>query len=88
MNITVALTNAEYKGLQYAAENPQDWVDNAVTNRARVAINEIVKITVDYCLDNGIAIPATREDIVAYAFENNIVKTAADRNVETVTETP
>jgi hypothetical protein len=89
MDITITLTDTQYKGLQYAAADPQDWVDNAVTNRARIANDEIVKITVDHCLDNGIAVPATREEIVAYAFENDVVKTAADRNAEAeAAETP
>lgn len=80
MDIVVSLTDTQYKGLQYIAEDPQEWIENAAVNRARIANDEIVKITVDYCLDNGIAIPATREEIVAYAFENSIVKTVIDRN--------
>jgi len=80
MDIVVSLTDTQYKGLQYIAEDPQEWIENAAVNRARIANDEIVKITVDYCLDNGIAIPATREEIVAYAFENDIVKTVIDRN--------
>jgi hypothetical protein len=39
-------------------------------------------MTVAYCLDNGVQVPATREEIVAYAFDNSIVKTAAVRNAE------
>ena len=70
MNITITLTDTQYKGLQYAALSPEDWATNAVTERARIANDEIVKMTVEHCLDNGEAIPATREDIVAYAFDN------------------
>ena len=80
--ITIELTDTQYKGLEYASLSPEDWAENAVTERSRIANDEIVKITVDYCLDNGIAVPATREEIVAYAFDNDIVKTAAERNAE------
>ena len=80
--ITIELTDTQYKGLQYAAVSPEDWAENAVTNRARIANDEIVDITVKYCLDNGVQVPSTREDIVAYAFENEIVKTAQQRNEE------
>jgi len=80
--ITVQLTDTQLKGLEYAAVSPQDWADNALTNRARIANDEIVKIVVDYCLDNGIQVPATRDDIVAYGFDNDIVKTAAVRQQE------
>lgn len=82
MNITITLTDTQYKGLQYAALSPEDWIDNAVTERARIANDEIVKTTVEYCLDNGVQVPATREEIVAYAFANGVVKTAAERQAE------
>lgn len=82
MEITITLTNLEYKGLQYAAVSPQDWADNALKNRARQAIDEIVDITVKYCLDNGVAIPSTRDEIVTYAFENELVKTLAEVQAE------
>jgi len=81
-SITVQLTDTQLKGLEYAAVSPQDWADNALTNRARIANDEIVQIVMNYCLDNGIQVPATREEIVAYGFDNEIVKTAAVRQAE------
>ena len=80
--ITITLTDTQYAGLEYAALCPEDWVGNAVTERARIANDEIVQLTVQHCLDNGIQVPATREKIVAYAFANGIVKTAAQRQVD------
>jgi len=80
--ITIELTDTQFKGLEYAALSPQEWAENAVTERCRIANDEIVDITVKHCLDNGIQVPATREAIVAYAFDNDIVKTAAVRNAE------
>jgi hypothetical protein len=80
--ITIELTDAQYKGLQYAALSPEDWATNAVTERARIANDDVVKTTVEYCLDNGVQVPATREDIVAYAFANGVVNTAAERQAE------
>ena len=87
-NITITLTDTQYKGLEYAAASPQDWAENAVTERARIANDEIVQMTVAHCLDNGIQVPTTREAIVAYAFDNGIVKTAAQRNAEAQAELP
>lgn len=81
-DITVTLTDTQYKGLEYVALSPQEWADNALTNRARIANDEIVNLTVEYCLDNGVQVPATREEIVAYAFANDVVKTAAERQAE------
>jgi hypothetical protein len=87
-NITIELTDTQYKGLEYAALSPQEWAENAVTERARVANDEIVQLTVQHCLDNGIQVPATRELIVAYAFDNDVVKTAAVRNAEALAALP
>jgi len=80
--ISINLTDTQLKGLEYAALSPQEWAENAVTERCRIANDEIVNLTVQYCLDNGIQVPATREEIVAYAFDNDIVKTAAVRQAE------
>jgi hypothetical protein len=85
-SITINLTDTQYAGLEYAALSPQDWAENAVTERCRIANDEIVQMTVAYCLDNGVQVPSTREEIVAYAFANNVVKTAAVRNAEAEAE--
>ena len=85
-SITVELTDTQLKGLEYAAVSPQDWADNALTNRARIANDEIVQTAMNWYLDNGVQVPATREAIVADAFTRNIVKTAAVRQQEAEAE--
>ena len=80
--IQIELTDTQFKGLEYTTLSPQEWVENAALNQARIANDEIVQLTVQHCLDNGIQVPATRELIVAYAFDNDVVKTAAVRNAE------
>ena len=45
MDITITLTDTEYKGLQSAAADPQEWIENAATNRAKVAVDDIVNFT-------------------------------------------
>lgn len=81
-NITITLTDTQLKGLEYAALSPQEWAENAVTERCRIANDEIIQLTVKHCLDSGIQVPPTREDIVQYAFDNGIVQTAAQRQQE------
>jgi hypothetical protein len=82
--ITIELTDTQYKGLEYAALSPQEWAENVVTERCRVANDEIVQMTVQHCLDNSIQVPTTREEVVVYAFDNDIVKTAAVRQAESL----
>lgn len=87
-DITVSITDTENKGMEYVAASVQDWVDNAITNRARIAVDEIVKIYTDRALDEGVQIPATRALIVNDAFTRGWVKTAAQRNADAEAETP
>ena len=86
-NITITLTDTQLKGLQYAALDPQDWAENAVTERCRIANDEIVSMYTTRALDEGVAIPATRELIVADAFTRGWAKTAAQAEAE-AQETP
>ena len=85
-DLNITLTDIQYKGLEYAALSPQEWSENAVAERCRIANDEIVDLTVKYCLDNAIQVPASRELIVAYAFDNDIVATAAERQAEAEAE--
>ena len=82
MNYTITLTTAQDQALSYVAASQQDWIDNAATNRARIAIDEIVAITVQKCLDTDTAIPGSKDAMVTLAFEQGWVKTAAQRNEE------
>jgi hypothetical protein len=77
-NITITLTDTQMKGLEYAAVSPQDWAENAVTERARIANDEIVQMYTNRALDEGVQIPTTRELIVADAFTRGWVQTAAE----------
>jgi hypothetical protein len=79
---TITLTAAEDTALAYAALSQQDWIDNAVTERARLAIEEIVALTVQKCLDTDTAIPGSKDAMVTLAFEQGWVKTAAQRNAD------
>ena len=82
MNYTVTLTTAQDQALSYVAASQQDWIDNAATNRARIAIDEIVAITVQKCLDTDTAIPGSKDAMVTLAFAQGWVKTATQRNEE------
>ena len=82
MNITVTLTDTEYKALEYVALSPQDWADNALKNRARIAKDEIIASLVKHCNENNVQLATGEDAQVAQAFNLGVVKTAADRKAE------
>ena len=77
---TIELTNAEKMAMEYVAYDPQEWVENAFKERARIAIDEIVKIAVDKFLDANQTIPGSKEEIVAAAYSNGWIEKASDRS--------
>ncbi len=81
-------TQTEDLAMQYAALSVDDWVQNAAHDRARIAIEEIVAVAVQKCLDTGTQIPGTREEIVQLAFDNEWVKTAAQRQAAAIAQAP
>lgn len=81
-NITITLTETELKAMEYIAVSPHDWADNAVTIRARTAIDEIVQMYTQKALDEGVQIPMTKDAIIADAYARGWVKTAAQHNEE------
>ena len=64
---TITLTDAEDKALHVVAMSAQEWIDNAVHERCRVAIEEIVAAEVQRKLAAGESITGTKEDIVMAA---------------------
>jgi hypothetical protein len=82
----ITLSSAEDKSLAYAALSQQDWIDNAVHERCRIAIDEIAKICVEQCLANNIQIPGSKDAMVDLAFQNGWVLTAADRQAQAEAE--
>ena len=79
---TVTLTEAENLALGFVAYSQDDWIQNAVHERCRVAIDEIVKICVEKCLENNIQIPGSKEDMVLLAVEQVWIKSAVQRHTE------
>lgn len=66
MQITIMLSDAEYKALAYVAVDPVDWVQNAASARAAAGIDEIFQAEVQAALadPNAESIPADRETVV------------------------
>lgn len=82
MNYQITLTQAENNALGYAAFSQDEWIQNAVHERCRIAIDEIVAITVQKCLETGTQIPGSKDEMVELAFAQGWVKSVAERQAE------
>ena len=78
VDITVTLTDTENKCMEYAAASPQDWADNALTDRARIAKDEIIAALVAHCNANDVAIATGEDAQVTQAFDLKVVKKASE----------
>ncbi len=82
MDISVTLTDDEALVLSYSHTEFDFYIKSLAIGQVNISQDKISEITVKHCLDNGIQVPATREAIVAYAFDNGVVNTAAERQAE------
>jgi hypothetical protein len=64
---TITLSDAEDKALGVAALSQNDWIQNAVHERCRIAIEEIVAAEVQRKLAAGESITGSKDDIVMAA---------------------
>jgi len=76
--LTVTVTDTEQKCLEYVALSPSDWADNAVTNRARIAKDEIISQLVKHCNENSITLATGEDAQVTQAFDLGVVQRLAD----------
>jgi len=75
-DITVKLTDTQTKCLEYAAYAIQDWADNALHNRARIAQEEIIAKLITHCNENSITIATGVEAQITQAYSLKVVDTA------------
>jgi hypothetical protein len=83
-NYQITLSSAEDMALSFAAVSQNDWIQHAVHHRCAAAIDEIVAVTVQKCLETNTAIPSSKDAMVELAFQRGWVKTAAERHAEVV----
>jgi hypothetical protein len=75
---TITLTAAEDKALGVVAFSQQEWIDNAIHERCRIAMEEIIASEVQRKLALGESITGSKEDIVVAA----PVLSAAERQAQ------
>ena len=78
-DITVTLTDTQVKCLEYIAYSVQDWCDNSIHSRAKIAQEEIIAKLVSHCNENNIDIATGIDAQITQAYSLNVVDTA--RNI-------
>ena len=71
---TVGITTGEYKALQYVMIDQNDWINNPLTNRARIATEEIQNLYTTYKIGRGEAITAVGSTaIIEAAYSEGVI---------------
>tara|TARA_B100001248_G_C27390472_1_gene462096 strand:+ start:114 stop:374 length:261 start_codon:yes stop_codon:yes gene_type:complete len=76
-DITISITDTEQKALEYVMVDISEWTDNAVTNRARIAKDEIISKLVAHCNANSIAIATGEDAQVTQAYDLKVITKAS-----------
>ena len=76
---TVGITTGEYKALQSVMVDQNDWIENAITNRARIASDDIVNKYTAFKINKGEAITAVGTTaIIEAAYAEGVVGIATE----------
>ena len=71
---TVGITTGEYKALQHVMVDQQDWIENAIKNRARIASDEIVNLYTQFKINKGEAITAVGTTaVIQAAYDEGVI---------------
>jgi hypothetical protein len=82
----ITLTDAEDKALSVVALDQNAWIQNAVHERCRIAIEEIVASEVQRLLSEGKPITGSKDDIVLAANIETAAEQQARREAEFAAE--
>lgn len=88
MDYTITITETQKKALEFVALDVNDWITNAATNRARIAVLEIIEKLVAHCNANEIALAVGQDAQVTQAYDLGVVITAAASNAAAASSTP
>lgn len=74
--IKITVSDTQMKCLESIAYSVQDWCDNAIHERARVAQEAIIAKLVAHCNEKGIAIATGVDAQITQAYTLKVVDTA------------
>ena len=71
---TVGITTGEYRALQHVMVDQQDWIENAIKNRARIASDEIINLYTQFKINKGEAITAVGTTaVIQAAYDEGVI---------------
>ena len=74
---TVGITTGDFKALEFVMSDQQDWIENAIKNRARAATLDIQRIYSNYKINKGEAITAIGSTaIIEAAYAEGVIRLA------------
>jgi hypothetical protein len=79
---TITLSDAENKALGVIANSQEEWINYAIRERCRIAIDEIVAQEVERTTAIGGTLSGTKDEIVM----SSTIKSAAERHNELVNQ--
>lgn len=71
---TITLTDTEVKSLETVMVDIDEWTTNAITNRARLAKEDILAANMKHCNENSIALATGEDAQVQQAYDLNVVE--------------
>lgn len=77
---TITLTPTEVQSLRTVMFDIDDWLTNAITNRARIAKNDILKELIAHCNANDISIATGEAAQVQQAYDLGIAVELTDED--------
>ena len=80
----VELSDTEDKAMSYVAKATQDWLANALKNRARIAKAKIIDLNMKHCNANDIQIASGEDAQITQAFDLKVVQAMKDVESKTL----
>ena len=81
MDYTITLTDTETKAMECIAKDVQEWITNVTTNRARIAVEEIIKLNTEHCNANSIQLAVGIDAQVQQAYDLGVVVELANVSI-------
>ena len=78
MDITITITDTQFKSAEVEMADVQEWIQNAIDARADIAKKTILEKLITHCNENEIALKVGEAAQVQQAYDLKLVERAAD----------